>query len=98
MRRVDLSEVSFVGSGLMRPECVYATKSGLIYASHADPKGQGGVTCIYPDGRIEVVVANKGDVPETFMTNGYALLPDGDFMIANLGPDGVCSGCLVTVH
>ena len=88
MRRVDISEVSFVGSGLMRPECVYATKSGLIYASHADPKGQGGVTCIYPDGRIELVLANKGDVPETFMTNGYAILPDGDFMIANLGPDG----------
>ena len=72
----------------MRPECVYATKSGMIYASHADPNGQGGVTCIYPDGRIEVVVANKGDVPETFITNGYALLPDGDFMIANLGSDG----------
>ena len=51
------------------------------------------VTCIFPDGRIEVVVANKGDVPERFMTNGYALLPDGDFMIANLGPDGGCSGC-----
>ena len=61
MRRVDISEVSFVGSGLMRPECVYATKSGMIYASHADPNGQGGVTCIYPDGRIEVAV-DKVDV------------------------------------
>ena len=41
MRRVDFSEVSFVGAGLKRPECVYATKSGMIYASYADPNGQG---------------------------------------------------------
>ena len=88
MRRVDFSEVTFVGSGLKRPECVYATKSGMIYASHADLNGQGGVACIHPDGRIELVLAQKGDVPSVFITNGYALMPNGDFMIANLGPDG----------
>ena len=59
MRRVDFSEVSFVGAGLKRPECVYATKSGMIYASYADPNGQGGVACIHPDGRIEVILAEK---------------------------------------
>ena len=88
MRKVDFFEVAFVGSGLKRPECVYATKSGMIYASHADLNGRGGVACIHPDGRIELILAEKGDIPEIFITNGYALMPNGDFMIANLGPDG----------
>jgi len=88
MRKIDLSEVAYVGNGLKRPECVYATKSGMIYTSHADPNGQGGIACIYPNGQIETILAEKGDVPEIFITNGYALMPDGSFMIANLGPDG----------
>ena len=88
MRKSDVSEVAYVGNGLKRPECVYATKSGMIYTSHADPNGQGGIACIYPNGQIETILAEKGDVPEIFITNGYALMPDGSFMIANLGPDG----------
>ena len=60
MQRVELSEVGFVGGGLKRPECVYATKAGMIYASHADPNGQGGVACIHPDGRVEVFLAMEG--------------------------------------
>lgn len=85
---IRLSDVKFIGAGLKRPECVYATKSGMVYASHAEPSGKGGVACISPSGDVEIVLAKEGDVPETFITNGYALMPDGSFMIANLGPDG----------
>lgn len=88
MHKVELSEVEFLGSGLKRPECVYATRSGKLYVSHADPNGTGGVACIHPDGGVELTLAERGDVPEIFITNGYALMPDGSFIIANLGPDG----------
>ncbi len=85
---IDISDVSFIGEGLQRPECVFATKNGMLYASHATPDGRGGIACIHPQGRIEIILAEQGDVPEPFITNGYALLPDGGFLIANLGPDG----------
>lgn len=84
----DMSDVTFLGENLMRPECVFATKAGVIYASYANPDGRGGVSCIYLDGRIETILATQGDVPTPFITNGYALMPDGGFLIANLGPDG----------
>ena len=85
---IEISEVSFIGTGLKRPECVSATKSGVLFASHAEADGRGGIACIHPNGQIEVILATDGDVPKQFVTNGYALLPDGSFLIANLGPEG----------
>ncbi|MEL0020297.1 MAG: hypothetical protein VW709_10515 [Rickettsiales bacterium] len=40
---IDISDVSFIGEGLQRPECVFATKNGMLYASHATPDGRGGI-------------------------------------------------------
>jgi hypothetical protein len=78
---VSPSALGFVGRDLARPECVVATASGDLFASDR----RGGITRIGADGAQTLVRARGVD---GFLPNGFSLLPDRSFAIANLGPDG----------
>ena len=77
-------DLTFIGHDLVRPECVLATRARLLYASH----GEGGISCLFKDGGSELIRATSGDVPKDFIPNGYSLMPDGRFLIANVGASG----------
>lgn len=76
------TDLSYIGSGLKRPECVLTVASGETFVADA----RGGVTTIHPDLRISTLLARGG--PSDFLPNGVALLPDRSFAIANLGAEG----------
>lgn len=65
-----------VGHDLDRPEFVACAKDGTVYATHRN-----GLTMI-KDGRQALI---RWPRAEGFMTNGFALLPDGRILLANLG-------------
>ena len=75
-----LSDLSFVGAGLMRPECVLATRSGDLFTSD----WRGGVAHRLPDGRQRLYEGRAVD-GISMKPNGIALLPDGAFLLAHLG-------------
>lgn len=79
--KVTVQQLGFIGDDLRRPECVIATERGLIHVSDA----RGGITTIGPDGTTRTLL---GHGVEAFLPNGFSLLPDGAFAVANLGPDG----------
>ena len=85
--RISLDEVSRLGTGLKRPECVACTQSGEIWVSHALPGGGGGVARLEADGSLHPVVADDG-APEDFMPNGWCMEPGGSFLMSNLGNSG----------
>jgi SMP-30/Gluconolactonase/LRE-like region len=76
-----LADLRFVGQDLARPECVVATAQGDVFASDH----RGGITRVR-EGRSAELILGRG--VEEFLPNGFALLPDRSFMIANLGPAG----------
>ena len=80
---IDLAEVSFVGSGLVRPECVLATEAGDLYTAD----WRGGVAHIRPDGSQTLYAGTSADLPEGARPNGIALDRDGSFLFANLGSE-----------
>ncbi len=81
---VTRSDLAFIGPDLARPECVVATARGEVFASDR----RGGIARVRPDGR-DLILAKKGQCGvDDFLPNGFALLPDRSFMIANLGPSG----------
>lgn len=105
MTTLTLDHLTFLGSGLRRPECVACTAAGAIWVSHAPPDGGGGVARLTADGTLQLLPARTG-MPEDFMPNGWSMAPDGSFLIANLGesggawrlrPDGVCTPVLTEV-
>lgn len=81
MFTVSLSDLSFIGDGLRRPECVLPTASGDLFVSD-----EAGATVIDRQCTTRRIVAKGG--PADFMSNGIALLPDRSVLIANLGPAG----------
>ncbi len=70
-----------IGENLHRPECVLCSANGRIYASN----WRGGVTVIEPDGHQWELIAKQPafDV----RPNGIALMPDGSFLLAQLGDE-----------
>ena len=64
------------GRDLHRPECVHCTAQGDVFVSD----WRGGVTRIRPDGTQSLI---RGQRP--IQTNGFAILPDGSFLLAHLG-------------
>jgi sugar lactone lactonase YvrE len=80
---IDLDEVAFVGSGLVRPECVLATAAGDLYTAD----WRGGVAHIRPDGSQTLYAGTSADLPEGPRPNGIALDRDGSFLFANLGSE-----------
>jgi sugar lactone lactonase YvrE len=81
-RRVPIAALEAHGSGLKRPECVVTTRDGDVFV----PEWPGGVTVVRPDGRTETWRAASTSID--LRPNGIALIPDGSFLIANLGDDG----------
>ncbi|CAN7772024.1 SMP-30/gluconolactonase/LRE family protein [Variovorax sp. LjRoot290] len=74
---VNIEDLSWLGEGLSRPECVLATAKGELFcADHAH-----GVVQV---GREKQPL--KG-VPEGFLPNGVAMLRDRSFLIANMAPE-----------
>jgi hypothetical protein len=82
MTSVRLDEVKFIASGLSRPELVLTTKSGDFFTSDK----RGGIATFRKEGPVKLIQAKNG--PEGFLPNGFALLPDRSFLIANIGPTG----------
>ncbi|RDV29423.1 gluconolactonase [Alteromonas aestuariivivens] len=82
---LNLNDITFTGSGLVRPECVLATAAGNLYVSDF----RGGVSRIAPDGQCTFFgggeVAGREDPPGILKPNGICLLPDGSFLVAHLG-------------
>lgn len=80
---IPLDALSFRGSGLERPECVLAHRSGLLFA--ADWRGDGGVAIVGRDGRVARITARGLSRP--LRPNGIALEDDGSFLLAHLGEE-----------
>jgi sugar lactone lactonase YvrE len=78
---VARGDLGALGRDLHRPECVVPTAAGRIHVSDA----RGGITSIEADGS-QTLLLGRG-VPG-FKPNGFSLLPDGAFAIANLGEEG----------
>lgn len=79
---VQLDDLKYVGSGLSRPELVLTTRSGDFFVSDK----RGGISTFRHDGPVKLIQAQNG--PEGFLPNGFALLADRSFLIANIGPTG----------
>ncbi len=73
--RLDLSELTFTGHDLVRPESILAKPNGTLWVSD----GRGGVTRIDPDGQ-QTFLGGLGGEP-----NGLAMADDGSFFVANIG-------------
>jgi sugar lactone lactonase YvrE len=82
--KIELSDVSDYGHDLNRPECVLCLASGDLFVSH---KGAG-VTHIAPDGRQRIIGRTGAVGGHELVPNGIALMPDGSFLIANIGEAG----------
>lgn len=75
-----LDQLRTVGSALVRPECVLATRSGDIYCAD----WRGGVAHLHPDGTQSQYLGAMPDGSDP-RPNGIALLPDGSFLFTQLG-------------
>jgi hypothetical protein len=71
-----------IGAGLHRPECVVIDRDRSLYV----PDWRGGVTRIATDGSQQTWLAR--DPPVELRPNGIEILPDGSFLLANLGDAG----------
>ena len=80
---ITVDDITFHGSGLNRPECVLAHKSGLLFAPCWT--GNGGVSVVSPSGSTSHILAT--DVPEPLRPNGIALESGGSFLLAHLGDE-----------
>ncbi len=88
MPRIALDELTFIGRGLQRPECVLCDATGALHVAD----WRGGVTVIQGAHQRavlarEVLGAAREfiDLAEGLRPNGIALLPDGAYLIAHLG-------------
>jgi sugar lactone lactonase YvrE len=73
-----LSELSFVGGGFARPECVLTTAKGELLASDR----RGGVRVLDASGNTRLIGA------ASITPNGFAMMRDRSFLVANLGGVG----------
>lgn len=80
---LELEKLQFIGRGLNRPECVLAHASGKLFVP--DWTDQGGVSVVSPDGNVRQILAKGLSAP--LRPNGIALLPDGHFLLADLGAE-----------
>ncbi len=80
MPLIELSSLTHVGEGLKRPESVIATARGELFVSDHD--------CVVR--AVDTPAVPPAGMPAGFLTNGIALTPQRDFLVANLGTD--CGG------
>lgn len=81
--KLSLSDVSLIGAGLSRPECVLATAKGDLFTAD----WRGGVAHLRPDGTQALYAGATVDLPEGLRPNGIALEADGSFLLAHLGSE-----------
>jgi gluconolactonase len=94
--RLELSDLTYTGHDLVRPESVLAQPNGTLWTSD----GRGGVSRINPDGSQQFLGGLGGNEP-----NGLAMTDDGSLIVANLGlgkvqklhPDGHVEDLLTEV-
>ncbi len=79
---LSIDALEAIGSGLHRPECVVLDDRNDMYV----PDWRGGVTRLAADGTQQTWLA--ASPPVELRPNGIALMPDGSFLVANLGDDG----------
>jgi sugar lactone lactonase YvrE len=79
---LSLDSLSFVGQGLVRPECVLANAAGELFTAD----WRGGVAHLRPDGS-QALYAGPGPDGLALKPNGIALLRDGSFLLTHLGND-----------
>jgi sugar lactone lactonase YvrE len=79
---IAVSEITAFGQGLYRPECVLPTACGDVYV----PDWRGGVAVVRADGSTKSWLAKNPGFE--LKPNGIGFLPDGRFLIANLGDNG----------
>ena len=82
--KIETDGLGLFGSDLSRPECVLCLESGNIFVSNWD----GGVTRIAPDGTPQHILSLPGSTPHPIGVNGFAITPEGDFLLADLNPKG----------
>ena len=82
--KLDANQLGFAGHDLKRPECVLCMPSGRLYVAHRG----GGILRIEPDGRQALLKWQLPAGAHDFIPNGFTLLPDGTFLIANMSHDG----------
>jgi len=79
---LPLEDLRFVGSGLVRPECVLANDAGDLFTAD----WRGGVAHLRPDGS-QALYVGSGPAGLALKPNGIALLRDGSFLLTHLGND-----------
>ena len=81
-RRIELTDLTSIGVGLERPECVLCTARGNVYSAD----WRGGVVEIAVDG-TQTLFSGLAPDGKPLKPNGIALRADGSFLIADLSPD-----------
>jgi hypothetical protein len=76
--KVTLADLQFIGQDLARPECVVTTATGDVFVSDK----RGGIVRLMPGGG-QTFLAGEG--VDGFLPNGFSLLPDRSFAVANIG-------------
>ena len=79
---LPLDALQFLGSGLVRPECVLANAAGDLYTAD----WRGGVAHLRADGS-QALYVGPGPDGLALKPNGIALLRDGSFLLTHLGDD-----------
>ena len=79
---LPLEDLRFVGSGLVRPECVLANAGGDLFTAD----WRGGVVHLRSDGS-QALYGGPGPAGLALKPNGIALLRDGSFLLSHLGSD-----------
>jgi hypothetical protein len=76
--KVTVADLQFIGQDLARPECVVTTATGDVFVSDK----RGGIVRLMPGGG-QTFLAGEG--VDGFLPNGFSLLPDRSFAVANIG-------------
>lgn len=79
--QIQLNDISRIGSGFVRPECVHTTAAGDLFTSHHG----GGVSHVDRLGKRHNYLGPGAPV---VATNGFSITAEGDFLCANLLPPG----------
>ena len=79
--KVTVADLQFIGQDLARPECVVTTATGDVFVSDK----RGGIVRLMPGGG-QTFLAGEG--VDGFLPNGFSLLPDRSFAVANIGHMG----------
>jgi sugar lactone lactonase YvrE len=86
MTRIEpfsIADLSEIGSGLNRPECVLAAPDGSLYTGDWTL----GIARVAPDGTTGPAT-DVDLIQQGFRPNGIALMPNGDFLITNMARSG----------